>query len=88
MVPIEILIPSLCLNLIYIILKLIENKNRYCQIYHRLTKSRDNLEKSIKDYKESITTNEIDNNACIDDIESFIETMDELLSDSIIFKNI
>lgn len=86
MLPLEILIPSLCLNLIYLILKLIESKDKYIRLYNKLTKSKCVLEKSISDYKKSISLNEI-NNETLENIENFIDVMEDL-NKVIIFKNI
>ena len=71
MLPLEILIPSLVLNLIYVILKLIESRDRYVILYNKLTKSKSQLEKSISDYKKSISLNEI-HDETLENIENFI----------------
>lgn len=86
MIPLELLIPSLCLNLLYVILRLIDNKDKYIKLYNKLTKSKSELEKSISDYKKSISLNEIHNDT-MNNIENFIDIMDDL-NEVIIFKNI
>jgi hypothetical protein len=86
MLPLEILIPSLVLNLIYVILKLIESRDRYVILYNKLTKSKSQLEKSISDYKKSISLNEI-HDETLENIENFIDVMEDL-NQVINFKNI
>lgn len=86
MLPLEILIPSLILNLIYIILKLLESKDKYVKLYNKLTQSKSQLEKSISDYKKSISLNEIHDEA-LENIENFLDVMEDL-NKVIIFKNI
>jgi hypothetical protein len=85
MIPIEILITSICLNVIYIIIKLLENNKKYHNLHTKLYKSKSNLEKSIRDYK-SISETEI-NDDILNNVDNFIDIMDDL-NKTINFKNI
>lgn len=85
MIPIEILITSICLNVIYIIIKLLENNKKYQNLHNKLYKSKSNLEKSIRDYK-SISKTEI-NDDILNNVDNFIDIMDDL-NKTINFKNI
>lgn len=87
MIPLEILITSICINVIYLIIKLIHSKDKYQKLYSKLIKSKSNLENSIREYKnQSSISNEM-NDETMDDIENFIDILEDL-NNEIIFKNI
>jgi hypothetical protein len=77
MLPIEIIIPSLVLNLVYILLKVLEQKDKFKHIVGKLTNSKNKLENSLKEYNNSLQLTEIKNNVD-DDVAEFIETLTEL----------
>jgi hypothetical protein len=77
MIPIELLIPSLLLNLIYILLKLLDHKQKFKHIIDKLINNKEQLEKSIRTYKESIYETEY-KEELDDDIIKFIETITDL----------
>lgn len=86
MIPLEILITSICINVIYLIIKLIHSKDKYQKLYSKLIKSKSNLENSIREYKnQSSISNEMNDE--LDDIENFIDILEDLNTE-IIFKNI
>jgi len=77
MLPIEILIPSLVLNLLYILLKLMENKQKFKNIVEKLTCSKNKLENSLHSYKDSLKLTEFKEDM-ENDIVEFVDIMNDL----------